>query len=216
MTTPDFVLLIGNKNLSSWSLRPWLILKHYGIAFAEDHVRLDFPEERATIKTRTPAGRVPVLWHQGEAVWDSLGICEYLSDLYPDYHMWPDERRARAVARSVAAEMHSGFAALRNEMPMAFAEEGKSVTPSEECRADILRIQQIFADCREAFGEDGPFLFGTFTIADAFFAPMVSRFRTFGVACEGAAAEYCETMWSLPSMYQWFRGAQAEILEAEK
>ncbi len=214
MTTPDMTLLIGNKNLSSWSLRPWLVLSHYGIAFAEDHVRLDVPDDRATIAARTPAGWVPVLWHKGDAVWDSLGICEYLADLYLERHMWPEDARARAVARSVTAEMHSGFAALRNEMPMYFSEE-KEATPSEACRVNIARIQNIFKDCRDEFGDGGPFLFGAFSIADAFYAPVVSRFRTYGVTCEGAAADYCEMMWSLPSMQQWYRGAQAEVLEAE-
>jgi len=215
VTKLDMVLLIGNKNLSSWSLRPWLVLKHYGIHFAEDHVRLDVPDERATIATRTPAGWIPVLWHNDEPVWDSLAICEYLADMFPEYQMWPEDARARAVARSITAEMHSGFGHLRNEMEMRFAEEGLHVTPSEGCNLNILRIQSIWNDTRAAFGKDGPFLFGKFSIADAFYAPVVSRFRTYGVRSEGAAAEYVTTMWSLPSMQQWFKGAQAELLEAE-
>jgi len=215
MTTPDLVLLIGPKNRSTWSLRAWLILKHYGIAFAEDHVDYNTPSGYKRLQEISPSGWVPVLWHEGQPVWDTLAIAEYLNEAFPEYEMWPTDPRARAVARSVTAEMHSGFSGLRNEMHMLVVEEGLSVAPSQECRNNILRIQSIWNMARVEFGKGGPFLFGKFSIADAFYAPVVSRFRTYGIKCEGEAESYCDTMWSLPSMQQWFKGAQAELLEAE-
>jgi glutathione S-transferase len=149
-------------------------------------------------------------------VWDTLAIAEYLAETFPEFEMWPSGKRARAMARAVTAEMHSGFPALRSEMEMLFAEEGKHVTPSDACNQNIIRIQSIWEEARETHGQGGRFLFGNFSIADAFFAPVVSRFRTYGVKCEGAAADYAAMMWELPSMQQWFKGAQAELLEAEK
>ena len=209
----DIKILIGPKNRSTWSLRAWLLLAHYGIPFTEDHVDYNQPEGKAHLTATSPSGWVPVIWHKGAPVWDTLAIAEYLAETFPEYQMWPADTRARSVARSITAEMHSCFAALRNEMTMFFAETGKSVAPSEACQENIDRIQKIFTDCRNEFGTTGPFLFGKFSIADAFYAPVVSRFRTWGIECEGVAAEYCETMWSLPSMQQWYRGAQAELME---
>lgn len=219
MTTPEMTLLIGPRNRSTWSLRAWLLLSHYGIAFTEDHVDYNTPEGKERLKATSPSGWVPVLWHKGEPVWDTLAIAEYLNETFPEYAMWPEDARARAVARSITAEMHSGFAHIRNEMTMYFAETREGFAPSEDCSRDIERVQIIFGAMRQEFGQkfgkDGPFLFGKFSIADAFFAPVVSRFRTYGIECEGEAAKYCATMWSLPSMQQWYRSAQAEVLEAE-
>ena len=215
MTTPDMVLLIGPKNRSTWSLRAWILFSHYGIPFAEDHVDYRIPAGKKQLNETSPSGWVPVLFHKGEPVWDTLGIAEYLAETFPEYEMWPADKRARAVARSVTAEMHSGFAALRSEMEMLFAEEGKHVTPSDACNQNILRIQSIWNDARETFGQGGRYLFGKFSIADAFYAPVVSRFRTYGVKLDGPAADYAAMMWELPSMQQWFKGAQAELLEAE-
>lgn len=216
MTTPDMVLLIGPKNRSTWSLRAWILFSHYGIPFAEDHIDYNTPEGKKRLNETSPSGWVPVLWHNGFPVWDTLGIAEYLADIFPEYQMWPSDVHARAGARCICAEMHSGFAALRNGMPMLFAEDGKHVTLSDDCKANIARIIEIWTDFRDVFGEGGPFLFGKFSIADAFFAPVVSRFRTYGVELDGPAADYAAMMWELPSMQQWFKGAQAELLEAEK
>lgn len=216
MTTPDMVLLIGPKNRSTWSLRAWILFSHYGIPFAEDHVDYNTPEGKQRLNEVSPSGWVPVLWHKGEPVWDTLGIAEYLAETFPEYEMWPADKRARAVARSIVAEMHSGFGDLRNELPMMFAQEGLSATPSEGCTFNIMRIQSIWEETRETYGQGGRFLFGAFSIADAFYAPVVSRFRTYGVKLDGPAADYAAMMWELPSMQQWFKGAQAELLEAEK
>ena len=215
MSQPDLKILIGPKNRSTWSLRAWLLLAHYGIPFVEDRVDYNLPDGKARLNEISPSGWVPVIWHEGIMVWDTLAIAEYLAEAYPTYQMWPADRAARARARSIVAEMHSGYADMRNEMTMFFAESREGFTPSAACQANIDRIQTIFTTCREQHGADGPFLFGRFSIADAFYAPVVSRFRTWGIGCEGAAAIYCETMWSLPSMQQWLTGAQAELLEGE-
>lgn len=204
----EFLLFTGPKNLSTWTLRAWLLLKHYGIHFDEQLFDYNTPEGKADLKAKSPSGWVPVLWHEGLPVWDTLAIAEYLNELFPQHQMWPADPRARAGARSVSAEMHSGFAALRNEMPMAFTQT-RNVTPSDACKADIARIQEIWTDCPAVFGEGGPFLFGKFSIADAMFAPVVSRFCTYGVeSTNDVVAAYRETMWNLPAMLAWGESAR--------
>lgn len=210
MGNSDFLLFVGPKNLSTWTLRAWLLLKHYGIPFEEELFDYNTADGKTALKESSPSGWVPVLWHEGLPVWDTLSIAEYLNELFPEHQMWPANARARSGARSITAEMHSGFSALRNEMPMAFLET-REVTPSADCQRDVARIQEVWTDCRAVFGAGGPFLFGRFSIADAFYAPVVSRFRTYGVPCEGAAAEYMETMWALPAMQEWGRGAAVEV-----
>jgi glutathione S-transferase len=208
MTT--LTLFIGDKQLSSWSLRPWLLLKQAEIPFTEKMIRLDRPETRAEILKVSPSGRVPCLQDGAIAVWDSLAICEYLAETFPERSLWPDDRRARAKARAVSAEMHSGFQTLRSTWPMQFATEALR-RPREPVQADIDRIADIWESCRREFGRGGPFLFGGFSIADAMFAPVVSRFQTYGpVPLPPRAEEWRAAMWSLPAMREWGDAARAE------
>lgn len=205
------VLYIGDKNLSSWSLRPWLAMTQAGIAFHERVIRLDRPESKSALADASPSSRVPCLLDDDLTIWDSLAICEYLAEKFPEKGLWPEARGARATARSVSAEMHSGFGALRALWPMNFAREGMRHT-THGIDGDIARLAEIFESCRRDFGGDGPFLFGRFSIADAMFAPVVSRFVTYGpVALPPLAAQWRDMMWALPAMRQWGEGARAEI-----
>jgi glutathione S-transferase len=207
---PKLKIILGNKNYSSWSLRPWLVLKHLGVPFDEQVVPLDQPSTARDIGKYSPSGRVPVLIDGDTVIWDSLAICEYLNELFPDRKLWPSDARARATARSVSAEMHSGFAALRENLPMKFRESFANFQLKPEVKADISRILQVWSDCRSRFGAQGSYLFGAFTIADAMYAPVVSRFKTYGVALEGAPAAYAETLWKLPQIQEWLSAARAE------
>lgn len=202
------LLVIGNKNYSSWSLRAWLVLTESGIDFDELRIPLCSQGFRDAIRQHNPAGKVPVIVDGGVAIWDTLAIAEYLAELVPT--LWPSDAAARARARSIAAEMHSGFPALRERMPMNCRARGRSVPSSEELSADIERIQQIWETTRAGFGSEGPFLFGPFTIADAFFAPVVCRFVTYGVACPGEAASYMEAVLARPSLQAWLEAGEAE------
>ena len=205
----DFSITIGNKNYSSWSLRGWLICKLTGAEFEEHLVPLDQPETGAAILARSPSGLVPALHHGGLTVHDSLAIGEYLHELYPDAGLWPAEREARALARSYAAEMHSGFAALRAEMSMDMRRDRSGGEHSEAVLADIARITRIWEDCLAASG--GPYLFGeTYCITDAFFAPVISRFRTYGVSLTGAAGSYAKAAWAFEPLQEWYAVAQKE------
>ncbi len=201
-------LVIGNKNYSSWSLRPWLALKQAGIAFHEVAVDLYGPDSKARILKHSPSGKVPALIDAGLTVWDSMAICEYAAEFEPS--LWPRQRAARAVARAVSAEMHAGFAALRSEMPMncKAALPGEGRTP--EVERDIARIAALWEECRERFGGGGAFLFGAFSIADAMYAPVVWRFRTYAVALPPAARAYAEAMEALPAMQEWLAAALDE------
>ena len=201
-------LVIGNKNYSSWSLRPWLALKQAGIAFHEAAVDLYVTDSKALILKHSPSGKVPALIDAGLAVWDSMAICEYAAEIEPS--LWPRQREARAVARAVSAEMHAGFAALRSRMPMncRAALPGEGRTPDVE--RDIARIVALWEECRDRFGGGGTFLFGTFSIADAMYAPVVWRFRTYAVALPSAARAYAEAMEALPAMQEWLAAALAE------
>ena len=207
---PNLVLVIGNKAYSSWSLRPWLLMKQAGIGF--DEVRLSLYAEGAKQKIlqHSPTGKVPVLKDGGLTIWDSLAICEYLAEKHPEKQLWPAEAAARALARAISAEMHSGFTNLRSQMPMNVRREipGRAKTP--EVIADVARIEAIWNDCRSRHGGRGPFLFGTFSIADAMYAPVVSRLRTYGVALGRQAGEYAASIHTLPAMQEWIAGAHAE------
>lgn len=205
-----FKLYVGNKNLSSWSLRPYLVLRHTGAAFEEQVVLLDRPETKQQIGAFSPSGRVPCLEHEGLVIWDSLAICEYLAEIFPDAQLWPSSRAARAHARAVTAEMHSGFQALRSNMPMNLTAQKHGQGRAEGVDADIRRIQEIWRDARERHGAGGRFLFGDFCIADAFFAPVVTRFRTYGVDLDANAAAYSDAIWSLPAMREWEEAARRE------
>lgn len=210
----NLTLIIGDKNLSSWSLRPWLVLKQAGISFVERKILLDRPETRAALADVSPSLRVPCLLVDELTVWDSLAICEYLADRFPEKALWPTDSKARAVARSVSAEMHSGFQSLRTVWPMHFAREGMRHT-THGLDGDISRIAEIWETCRRDYGEagnGGPFLFGRFSIADAMFAPVVSRFVTYGpVSLSKRADDWAKMMWGLPAMREWGEGARAEV-----
>jgi len=212
----DLVLTIGDKNLSSWSLRPWLLLTQAGIPFTEQNIKLDQPETRKILSEKSPSGLVPFLTHGDVSIWDSLAISEYVAEQFPKKQLWPAEAQTRAVARSVACEMHSGFATLRTLWPMHFLREGMQHLTTGGVQRDIDRINQIWTDCRTRFGEaaggDEGFLFGAFSIADAMFAPVVSRFVTYGpVSLSPKASAYRDFIWSLPAMTLWADGARAEL-----
>jgi glutathione S-transferase len=213
----DLTLYLGNKNYSSWSLRPWLVLKRTTIAFDEVVIPLYQPTSRETVLKYSPSGRVPALRHGAVTVWDSLAICEYLAESFPNFELWPKDPAARALARSVSAEMHSGFAALREQLPMNVRSSfpGRGVTP--EVQAEINRVMAIWRDCRSRFGDGkGDFLFGHFTIADAMFAPVASRFRTYRIDLEREADAYCATLMALPAMQEWVAAARNEPMIVEK
>ena len=201
-------LVIGDRNFSSWSLRPWLAMKQSGLSFEEINIRLDSPGTKADIYKHSPSGKVPCLIDGDTVVWDSLAICEYIAEDVPS--LWPDDRKARAEARSISAEMHSGFGALRRSMPMEIHASKPHVVRSAEVLAEIARIISIWEGCRERFAAQGPFLFGRFSIADAMFAPVVWRFKTYAVELPPAARGWVEMMCALPAMQDWQAGALAE------
>lgn len=207
---PALTLVIGNKNYSSWSLRAWLFLKHTGAPFHEIRIPLDQPDTQARIKQYSPAGRVPVLVADGVTVWDSLAICEYLSEAVLGGTGWPADSASRAVARSVSAEMHSGFKALRGELPMNCRARRK-VTASAAAQADIGRIESIWESCRRRYAAAGPWLFGAFSIADAMYAPVVLRFQTYGVGLGGDAAAYAKTLLAHPAVIAWTASGRTEV-----
>ncbi len=206
-------LVIGNKNFSSWSLRPWLLLKQAGLPFREIPVRLRQADTKAQILAHSPSGKVPALIDGDLTVWDSLAICEYLAEKASlnQVDLWPADPKARAEARSVSAEMHSGFTALRQQMSMevAASRPGEGQTP--EVLADIARIAALWTSCRERFAAAGPFLFGDFSVADAMYAPVAFRFHTYGVELPPLAAAYRDTLLTLPAMQEWAAGARAEV-----
>jgi len=204
------VLVIGNKAYSSWSLRPWLLMRHAGIAFEEIRLSLYAAGAKQELLRHPPAGRVPVLKDAGLTIWDSLAICEYLGEKYPQMQLWPAEVAARAHARAISAEMHSGFSNLRGQMPMNVRREIPRRSVSPEVAFEVARIESIWSDCRRQHRARGPFLFGPFSIADAMYAPVVSRLRTYGVAVGGAAANYADAIHALPAMQEWIAGARAE------
>lgn len=206
----DFTLVIGNKNYSSWSLRAWLAMEQTGAPFTEKQIWFDEDRDRAKRRQYAPTGRVPVLLHGDLRVWDSLAIVEYLAEQFPARGLWPAAPAARARARSVCAEMHSGFVALRREMPMDTRARFAPKAPSPEAAADIARVIEIWASTRAEFGPGGPFLFGQRSIADAYFAPVVSRFVTHAVPLRGAAAAYRDAVLALPALQRWMQAAAAE------
>ena len=206
----SLTLVIGNKNYSSWSLRPWIALQQAGIAFKEVVIPLDQADTKASIAVRSPAGRVPVLIHNDLHIWDSLAILEYLAETFADKNLWPRDARARARARAISAEMHSGFGAMRSAMPMNCRAQLPNLGVTPESTRDIARIVDIWTTCRTEFGAGGNFLFGAFSIADAFFAPVTSRFITYAVKLPPAAAIYIDAVQKLPAMQAWNAAARAE------
>ena len=206
----SYTLLIGNKNYSSWSLRPWLLLHAFGVPFTEERHIFDTPEFAAEIlsRKRSPNGKVPVLVDGDITVWDSLAISEYLAERHAG--MWPAETAARAHARCVCAEMHSGFQAVRNWMPMNVRGSYPIAVPREDVQKDIDRIQALWTEARAKFGPGGAFLYGHFSVADAYFAPVVLRFSTYEVKGSPVVGEYMKSMLAHPSMQQWIADSKAE------
>lgn len=206
----NFELIIGNKAYSSWSLRPWLVLKQLGMDFAETRVPLYVHGYKEELLKHAPSGKVPILKHGTVTVWDSLAICEYLAELFPDAELWPRPAALRALARSVSAEMHSGFAAIRGAMPFNCRARGRHVPLTAEVQKEIDRVQALWRDCRAQHGKGGPWLFGRFSIADAMYIPVASRFITYSVPLEGAALAYAETALDHPAVREWIATAQQE------
>ncbi len=203
-------LMIGNKNYSSWSLRPWLAMKQMGVEFEEIRIPLYQPGSAAVICEYSPAGRVPILQDGDRLIWDSLAILEYLAERDAEKFWWPETLEARTVARCISAEMHSGFLALRQQMPMNCKARfpGKGRTPESE--SDIARVRQIWTDCRSRFGESGEFLCGAFSIADAMYAPVALRFITYDVELSPLEAQYRDVILALPALQDWVVAGLAE------
>jgi len=203
-------LVIGNKNYSSWSLRPWLLMRQAGIPFEEKRLALRTDSFREEIRRYSPSGKVPALVDDGVVIWESLAICEYVAERYPDKKLWPADPTARAVARAVSSEMHAGFAQLRTHMSMNCRRRwpGKGRAPGVQ--EDIDRVAAIWATCRGEFGGDGPFLFGEFCIADAMFAPVVFRFETYVVPLDSVCRAYADSILQLPASQQWLADSRAE------
>jgi glutathione S-transferase len=209
------LLVIGNKNYSSWSLRPWLLLRQFGIAFEERRLSLDTDAFHDEIGRWSPTGRVPVLHDDSMSdesllIWDSLAICEYVNERWLDGRGWPADIAKRALARAAAAEMHSGFGALRTQLPMNCRRVPDRYRGDAAADVDIARVQQLWQQLRRSHGGKGDFLCGEFGIVDAMFAPVVFRFRGYGVALDDNATRYCETMLALPAMREWLSAAEVE------
>lgn len=205
-------LAIGNKNYSSWSMRPWLALRANDIPFVETVIPLytDDPADKERILSFSRAGKVPVLVDGDITVWDSLAIIEYVAERFPEKKLWPDDVAARAHARAVCAEMHSGFMALRNECGMNLHRPVRAVTLSADAKANVARIEQIWRECRARSG--GPFLFGRFGAADAMYAPVVHRFRTYAIEVSPETRAYMDTLMALPAFQEWTRDGIAETM----
>lgn len=210
MTVQHPLLVVGSKRWSSWSLRPWLALKAAGVTFDEEVIPLRQPDTPGRIAKYSPSGRLPFLRDGEVNVWDSLAICEYVAEMLPGAYLWPRERDARAVARSISAEMHSGFPGLREHLSMDVTRTIPLPEVPAAAQADIARVQRIWNDCRSRFGQEGPFLFGAFTIADAMYAPVATRFRTYGVALDQPCGDYVEAIFALPAMQEWIAAARKE------
>ncbi len=211
-------LVIGNKNYSSWSMRPWLALRANNIAFDEVFIPLytDDKADKGRILSFSHSGKVPALIDGDVTVWDSLSIIEYLAEKFPEAGLWPEDRARRAHARSISAEMHSGFMALRNECGMNLHRPVGAIGLSDDARANAARIQEIWADCHRRYGKEGPFLFGAFGAADAMFAPVVHRFRTYAIEVRGDARAYFDAMLSQPAFQEWTSAGLAETLVIER
>ncbi len=209
-------LVIGNKHSSSWSLRPWLAMRQAGLDFEEVRLNLRAPDKKEQIRAQSPSGKIPALWVDDLLIWDSLAILEYVAERHPEAGLWPSDDRARAIARAASAEMHAGFQPLREQCPMRFLTRDPRAELSEGVEADIRRIVTLWKDCRQRFGSGGPFLFAQFSVADAMYAPVASRLRTYvedlgAFGDDGTAAAYIEMLFALPAMEEWAQGAREEI-----
>jgi glutathione S-transferase len=207
-------LVIGNKNYSSWSMRPWLAMRGCNIGFEEifTPIYTDNPADKARILSFSPAGKVPILIDGDITVWDSLAIIEYLAERFPQAGLWPKDVAERAHARAISAEMHSGFVPLRSACGMNLHREVRAIALSDEVKANVARIEAIWAECRARYGHRGPFLFGAFSAADAMFAPVVHRFHTYAIEVSPQTRAYMDTMWVMPAFAEWTRDGLAETL----
>ena len=203
-------LIIGNKRYSSWSFRPWFLMKQAGILFQETLIWIRKPDSYKQIRKFSPGGRVPVLMDGKIAIWESLAICEYLADKFPKKQFWPKDPKTRAIARSISHEMHAGFQAMRKHLPCHFIARYPDFVVPEEAKEDVARIQEIWKDCREKYGKEGPFLFGKFSIADVMYAPVAFRFLAYNVKTDKICQAYMDTLESLPVAQEWVKGARKE------
>ena len=210
-------LVIANKCYSSWSMRPWLLLKQLGIAFDEITVPLDLPDTKARVLKHSPAGKVPILIDGDVTVWETIAIMEYVGEAY-GAPVWPADRKARAMARSIAAEMHSGFSALRSACPMNLGKKFAQKDRGEAVARDVARFVEIVRQAREHFGAGGPFLFGAFSAADAMYAPLVTRLDTYSIALDATTRAYADAILFLPAFQEWRSAAMEEewIVEADE
>lgn len=207
----SLTLVIGNKNYSSWSLRPWLALRHFGIPFQEKSIALFQGDFKKEILSYSPAGKVPILLLQdGTPIWDSLAIGETLAELYPEKPWWPADPVHRAQARSAACEMHSGFADLRKEFPMNLRRTPSAIQASDKALSDISRIQQLWNACLSVNPSKSGFLFGEFGLVDAMYAPVIGRFKSYAVPVSPIVQDYMDRVWSLPAMQEWLDAAKSE------
>jgi glutathione S-transferase len=204
----QYTLVIGNKAYSSWSLRPWLAMKQAGLAFDEIRIPLYQDNHDARIRQYAPSGKVPILIDGAGTIWDSLAICEYLAERHADKKLWPANVAARAHGRAISAEMHAGFAALRGSMMMNVRRVIPRVAITSSAAADIARIDALWSDCLKRYG--GPFLLGAFSVADAMYAPVVTRFKTYAVNLSAAAQRYADHVLALPAMREWYAAALTE------
>ncbi len=211
-------LIIGNKRYSSWSLRPWLVLMHFGLPFEETLIQLDTPEFAEEVRRYSPSGRVPCLIDGEIAVWETLAIIEYLAESFPDHAIWPRDKAARALARAISSEMHAGFSGLRSACPMNLRRTFAYRDRGEAAAKDVARITMLWRDARSRFGAGRPFLFGDFSAADAMYAPVVVRLTGYSWPLEPDIAEYIEAVHELPAMKAWKEAAAAEpwIVQADE
>ena len=206
----ELTLVIGNKNYSSWSLRPWIYMKKKGIKFTEKRIALHMENTTKLLEPYFSGYKVPVLIDDGLLIWDSLAILEYLAEKYPDHNGWPNNSNARATARSVSAEMHSSFSALRNELPMNCRKKFRNFALTSKVLNDIERIRDVWRYCKKTYGQKGPWLFGEFCIADAMFAPVVIRFEGYDVPLEGVEKEYVQLVINDPFLIEWIDAGKQE------
>lgn len=203
-------LILGNKNYSSWSLRPWIAMRHAGLTFAEEVIPLYESGSRERILNYSPAGKVPILIDGDMTIWESLAILDHLAERFPKAQLWPVDPKARAHARAISAEMHAGFAPLRRHFPMNMRRARKKRELTTEVAADVRRIEEIWTDCRARFGQGGAFLFGQFSAADAMYAPVVSRFASYDIGVGAACEAYMAAMMALPAWQEWRTAGVAE------
>ena len=204
-------LVIGNKNYSSWSLRAWFLMREAGIEFDEHRIVLDADDTARQIREFSSAGKVPVLVLGETTIWDTMAIAETLAERFPDLNLWPEDANARAHARSISAEMHSGFAVLREQMPMNCRAMGRRVPLPDELTGDIDRVIEIWTACHGRYGDSGSWLFGDFSIADAMYAPVVLRFRTYGINLPESARYYANRVLESEAMQDWLAACESEI-----